>query len=111
LKQIVKLLEQKEALQAQVNKIDQQLAAYESGSAAGAGRAAARPAPKAGQRRRLKDEIIDLLKEAGKNGATIRELGERLNLKGNRLYAWFYSTGNKLQQIKKIGPAQYRWTG
>jgi len=111
LKQLVKLLEQKEALQARINKSDQRLAAYESGPAAPAGRAATGPARKVGQRRKLKKEIINLLKKAGENGTTIRELSERLGLKGNRLYAWFYGTGNRIAQIEKIGPAKYRWVG
>ena len=122
LKQIVKLLEQKETLQSRVAKIDDELAAYEGGGTAKAvkgkigrkprGRAQAKPAgTKRVKRGALKAAIIALLKGAGQGGITVKELSGKLGLGYSRVFAWFYKTGMNVKEIKKAGPGKYAWTG
>ena len=122
LKQIVRLLEQKEALQSQVAKIDAQLAAYEGGETAEVvkakpGRkprlgAVARPTRgKRAKRGALKASIVELLKAAGKSGITVKELAGKLGLSYSRTFAWFYKTGTNIKEIKKAGPGKFAWMG
>ena len=120
LKQIAKLLEQKEALQGQVAKIDAALAAYQGGEAvkAAKGKPARKPSPQAQvkptkakrvKRGTLKAAIVESLKGAGKAGITVKELSSRLGLGYSRVFAWFYKTGANIKEIKKAGPGQYAW--
>ncbi len=122
LKQIVKLLEQRETLQSRVAKIDAQLAAYEGAETARAvkGKIARMPrrparAKPAGAKRvkrgALKAAIIELLRAAGKSGLTVKELAGKLGLGYNRVLAWFYKTGANIKEIKRVGPGKYAWIG
>lgn len=118
LKHIAKLLDQKEALAAQLQQVEQQLEAYESGKPA-----KARPAGKRGGARRarrarggkrskrgaLKQQVIEVLQAAGKEGATVKEIAAKVGVKTGNVYTWFYSTGKTVKEIKKIGDARYRW--
>jgi len=106
LKQIVKLVEAKEALLTRVAKVDRDLAGYESGPVT------TRVTPKAKEpknRPKLKARIIRILQAAGKDGITVKNLAGRLRIKARRLYNWFYTTGKRIKQIKHIGKAKYRW--
>lgn len=108
LKHIGKLLVQKEVLLARIGKIDHRLAAYEGGTSVAPAPTAAAPARR-GKRRSLKRAIIGLLQNAGQGGLAVKEIAARVKLDPNRIYTWFYGTGKKVKQIKKIGGAQYRW--
>jgi len=118
LKQIVKLLEQRETLQSQVAQIDAELAAYEGGVPATSvkgkpgrkpgSRAQAKPRKaKRAKRGALKAAIIELLQGAGKTGITVTDLATKLGLGYSRVFAWFYKTGANIKEIKKAGPRKY----
>ena len=120
LKQIVKLLEQKETLQSRVAKIDAELAAYEGDQTAKAVKAKtgrkprrqgqAKPAgAKPVKRGALKTAIVELLRGAGKSGLTVKELAGKLGLGYKGVFAWFYKTGANIKEIKKAGPGKYAW--
>ena len=120
LKQIVKLLEEKETLQSQLAKIDAELAAYEGGGAAKAakGKPGRKPGPQAqakpakakrAKRGALKAGIVELLRGAGKGGISVKELAGNLGLGYSRVFAWFYKTGANIKEIKKAGPGKYAW--
>lgn len=122
LKDIQKLLEQRESIQAQIEKINAQLAAYEGGvaPAPAATRAVrAEPAParrKVGKGRRakrgaLKARILELVQAAGKAGITVKDLAGELGLNYNRVYTWFYKTGKNVPGLEKVGEAEYAWVG
>ena len=115
LRSALRLLEQRNDLLQQVAEVDRQLAALEGGKPAPAPQPVAATKPvaraKAGGRRKLKDEVISLLQSAGASGMTVGELAGRLGVGVNRIFTWFYATGKKVKQIKKIGNAQYRWVG
>ncbi len=114
LKRIGKLLAERETLTGRLAQLDQQLAAFEGGQPRPAAPPSARPAPKAaparaGKRRKLKEMIIEILQKAGAKGATVKDIAESIGVHPNRIYTWFYNTGNRLKPLKKIGPAVYRW--
>jgi conjugal transfer/entry exclusion protein len=122
LKQIVKLLEQKETLQSRVAKIDAELAAYEGSETAKTVKGKPRRKPRAQaqakpaktkrvKRGALKAAIVELLKGAGKSGITVKDLSGKLGLGYSRVFAWFYKTGTNIKEIKKAGPGKYTWTG
>jgi transposase-like protein len=123
LKDIQKLLEQRESIQAEIEKINAQLVAYEVGAVASApvatrpARAAAAPVRlKAGKGRRakrgaLKARILELVQAAGKGGITVKDLAGKLGLNYNRVYTWFYKTGKSVPALKKVGEAEYAWVG
>ena len=108
--EITRLVKRRSQLMAEVAKLDRQLAGYEGGG--GATRPAA-PTAKAGRkrgyRRKAKQEIIELLKSAGSEGITVREIADKFGVNVNRIFNWFYATGKKLKNIKKVGEARYRW--
>ena len=99
LKQIAKLLDQREKLQAQVDKINSKIEAFGSG---GTGR---KPAKKRGA---LKETIISTLKAAGKEGLKVREIADIIGAKPVNIHAWFNSTGKKVEGIKKLKTGKYQ---
>ncbi len=126
-KQIARLLEQKESLQAQVAKIDAELARIDSrvpaapakgrlgsklGRPAKAKPAEARPAKmKRAARGSVKTAIVEVLKGAGDSGITVKDIAAKLGASYNHVFAWFYKTGSKIKEIRKAGPGNYRWVG
>jgi len=130
LNRLAALLEQKEALQAQIAQLNSQLTAFETGEPAPApavakgrpGRkpgprpaaapAKARPAPaRRAKRGAVKAAVLDLIKGAGKPGITVKDLAARLGAKYNRIFTWFYTTGRNVAEIRKVGPGKYAWVG
>jgi hypothetical protein len=124
LREALSLLEQRAALLKQLAQVDSQLASLAGAQAAATPVAApkpatvakpvAKPTPKtktASGRRRMKEEVLELLKAAGPDGITVGELASRLGVGVNRIFTWFYSTGKNIEQIKKVANARYRWVG
>lgn len=126
-KQAVTLLEKKEALQKQIEDIDARVSGLFGGKASGGEsekpkRRGGRPpgstnkktaAPRAkresgAKRGDLKIKVLAALKEAGDTGLSIKEMSDKLKTKGSNLYAWFGSTGKKVSEIQKVGPAKYK---
>ena len=56
-----------------------------------------------------KEGMIELLKKAGKNGITVKDVASKLGVKSQRIYVWFGVTGKRVKQIKKIAPGKYAW--
>ncbi|MDD5349183.1 MAG: hypothetical protein PHQ12_03125 [Chthoniobacteraceae bacterium] len=56
----------------------------------------------------LKDQILNALKDAGDNGISIKDLSEQLKANYKNIYIWFVTTGKRIAEIKKVGPAQYK---
>ncbi|MBK9139738.1 MAG: hypothetical protein IPM17_13395 [Verrucomicrobia bacterium] len=114
LKQMTALVEKKEALQAEVARIDAELARLSSGQAPRAVAAAApvrRGRRQRAQRGSVKAAIIELLQKAGKSGISVKEISERLGAKYAHVFAWFYSTGSKIKEIQRVGPGRFGWVG
>jgi hypothetical protein len=71
--------------------------------------------PKAGRRRgapgKLKDAIIRLLKASGNKGLLVSDIASELKKKPQNIFSWFYTTGEKIKGIEKIGKAHYAYKG
>jgi len=134
LREMIKLTELKASLQKQLIALDEELAALFSGKAvkktkAVAGKRRGRPpgnapkvkaekapkvkAPKAakgsGRRGALKGQILDLLSAAGPEGASVKDISEKLGVKNQNVHVWFSTTGKKLPEISKVGEARYAY--
>ena len=110
LKQLAKLVEAREALLARVAKIDRQLAAVEGGQPQPARKSAPkRRAKKRAKHGQVKNAILNLLKQSGKKGITVKEVAGKLGVGVNRIHTWFYNARKSLKQIKKVGPGKYSW--
>lgn len=121
---IAQLIEKKEGLLRQVDEINAELSQYQGTDSAPkpapgrkrrVGRASkktkmARQARKGAARQKrgvMKDRILSELQNAGENGATVKELAGKLGTKPANVSVWFYTTGAKLPNIKKVAPATY----
>jgi hypothetical protein len=103
-----RLLAKKEALLAQIEKLDREVAAYSGGPQRMAKAAGPRKRSAAG-RGKLKAQIISVLQVAGKTGMTVKDLAAKSGTKPANVYSWFYATGKKVKNIKKVGEARYAW--
>jgi hypothetical protein len=128
LARIQKLIERKEALGEQIAAIDAELDSIDAGaplpSPAGSRAARGAAAPKAARaakgrkakggktgRGELKARISDELMSAGSQGVKVKDLAARLGTSYGNVTAFFQTTGKKMQEIKKVGPAQFAWAG
>lgn len=119
LRKMVKLSERKEALLAQIQELDRQMARLQTPLreqfieppirarrvVGGARRPSGRRRAKRGA---LKASILAALRSAGKSGLTIGELSGKVGARRANLYVWFNGTGRRTRGIKKIGAARYR---
>jgi hypothetical protein len=118
LKQIVKLLAERKMLVGRLEEVDRRLAGYDGaasqpaarlGRQAGATVARKVRAPRRGQRRKLKETILEFVHKAGAKGVTVQAIAGRVGVHPNRIHTWFYNTGKRLKTLKKVAPATYRW--
>ena len=108
-KRITQLLERKESHQAEISDIDRELEGFSPGQpAARSPREAAKPGRvarrgKGGRMKRgqLKETIISLLKAAGREGLSVKELATKMKVNPANIHVWFGSTGKKVSEIKK----------
>lgn len=132
LKEITRLIQKKESLLGEISKIDKQLDSMQPGAKPKARAAAKAPTrrkrkakPKAKakakkakaaskkpvQRGQTKERILSLLRQAGAKGITVKEVAQKLGSTQNSVGVWFYTTGKKIKEIKKIAPATYAYKG
>ncbi|CAF0696080.1 hypothetical protein [Candidatus Methylacidithermus pantelleriae] len=110
LQELAKLVEEKEELLKKIQNIDRRIEALGSGP-----RVTARRGRPRGTRVRmnrpgqLRDKVLSELEQAGPSGLTVRELAEKLGMKLNNLYSWFYSTGRKIAHLKKIEDGKWAY--
>lgn len=119
LRKLVRLSERKEELMAHVQDIDREMLRiqrqFESSGrvTSSASVTVTRPALKVRRKQvgrgELKGKIVSALRVAGKPGLTVGDLSKKLKVKRANLYVWFNGTGRNVSEIKKIGPATYRF--
>lgn len=137
LRNLISLVEKRDALLSELTKIDADIsAAYSGGSttstASGKRRGrkpgrkakavapvqpaevavkakAAKPDKKARKARKggIKESIVAALKEAGANGISVKDLSAKLGLKPQNVHVWFATTGKKAGAVK-ASPGIYR---
>jgi uncharacterized protein YjcR len=121
LARLIRLIKQKEGLQAKVESIDAEIASLEGGTSAPKrrGRKPGRPpgsVAKVGRKpgrksKRLKEPLLKALAAAGSSGVKVKDLASQLKVKPGNIFSWFYTTGKKIKGIKKVGEAKYAYAG
>ena len=107
LQRLVVLIKERESLQAKLERINQSLNELDGGEVENR-LAVAKPTKGRRKRRgKLKNGILKLLGEAGKQGITVKELAEKLKAKPASVSVWFYTTGKKIKGITKISAGRY----
>jgi hypothetical protein len=101
LRQMVRLSERKEALMAEIQKIDRAMLRLQEPES--------RAPAQVGQRGQLRAKVINALSAAGRNGLTIEALSKKTGAKPANLYVWFNANGKSTPGIKKIGRGKYRF--
>lgn len=137
LRSVIKLLDQREALTEEINKIEKTISSFIDGDTSASTRvgkgakrgrkatvakapvalkASKAPATKSaakaggvrkGKRGALKSKILKALETAGAEGVTVKELSDKLGVKSQNLHVWFSSTGKSIPEITKIGEGRY----
>jgi len=115
LRQITKLTEQKESLQAKIDAIDAKINATIGSPSTNDTKTSAKRktrGPKKGsnvgaRRGKVKEAVLKELKAAGKKGITVKEIATKLDTKPANIHAWFHSTGKKIAAIKKHAGGKY----
>ena len=109
-KRILPLLERKEVLLAEIAEIDAALSGNDSDTRkpAKVSKPSRKPA-KRGKRGKLKDSILAILQESGKGGITVKEIAAKVKREPANIYTWFFNTGKKIKQVKKVGEAKWAW--
>ena len=128
LEQLLSLTKRKAALQAELEAIQRQIAAAFTGekerpvvveieeTTPKAPRKTRKPrakkpgkapesSPASGES--TKDRVIAVLQSAGKDGMSVADVAEKLGVKKNTLNVWFYTTGKKVKEIKKVGRGRF----
>jgi uncharacterized protein YjcR len=121
LARLIRLIKQKESLQAKVESIDAEITALEGGTSVPKrrGRKPGRPpgsVAKVGRKpgrksKRLKEPLLKALAAAGASGIKVKDLATQLKVKPGNIFSWFYTTGKKIKGIKKVGEAKYAYAG
>jgi predicted transcriptional regulator with HTH domain len=60
------------------------------------------------RRGELRGRILDFLREAGTNGARVREIADALGVKPVNVHSWFHTATQRFPQLKRFGPGRYR---
>jgi hypothetical protein len=132
LRSVIKLLDQRDALTEEINRIEKTINDFIEGGSSRAPKTGAKrgrkplsvkaavakasvaakvPAAKSiarkGKRGALKSKILKSLEAAGSEGVTVKELSDKLGVKSQNLHVWFSSTGKSIPEITKIGEGRY----
>ena len=111
LKNLVKLSEQKDAIQAKLDSINAKIDSAVAGKS-GSAKAVlikAKVGKKASGRSNLKGLITEFLKSAEGATVPVKELASKLGIKNQSVHVWFNTTGKKIEEIKKVGAGAYAW--
>ena len=121
---IMKLIERKEELQAQIAAIDRELrgggggaaapapvarkprAAKRATAAAPAADGSAAPSPRRGA---VRDAIVGLLQSAGPDGIPVKEIADKLGKPPGHIHTWFSITGKGIANVRKLGGGRGAW--
>ena len=106
LRLVMKLLQQRQALIVRLEKVDQLILRMGSGGTPLNQSIGVRRRSRRGGR---KSAILKFLKVAGKKGLTIHQIAEKVGSNYSSVSVWFSTTGKKVDGIKKIAPATYRY--
>ncbi len=66
---------------------------------------------KTSSRGQLKAQIIQMLKTAGKSGASVKDLAGQTGRSYGNISVWFHTTAKGVKEIKKVAPGRFAWRG
>jgi hypothetical protein len=124
IKTIARLIERKESLTEQINEINRDLAGVggpspvDNGGPRRAKRQPARGARRAKKQVRKaairpggrKEQIIEALKAAGKEGLHVKDIASQIGISKGSVNVWFYTAAKKISNIEQTGPGKFRWS-
>lgn len=111
LQKLLRLIKDKEVLQAKLAKVEAALHSLESGLPTKEPKIKKAGSRRGTRRLKLKDKILKALQGTGKAGKSVKELSEDLKANPGSVSVWFYTTGKKVKGLKKVGPARYSYSG
>lgn len=123
LRSLIPLAEKREALRAEIAKIETEISRIAAGGdvegkmARGRRKTPATATPKSDKtgkprkRGAVKELILAGLKSAGEAGIAVKDLAEKLGLKPQNVHVWFHTTGKKNPNVEKAGKGTYRFKG
>ena len=122
LKEMMALEEKRAVLKSHIATVDQRLSAIQKELyGAAARRAAAKEERQANQKLKAKigrkgrgelmQNILELLQAAGRSGATVKDLANRIGVKTANIHSWFSTNLKKIPALKKVGEARYAVLG
>ncbi len=121
LTRLMKLIERKEALQAQIDAIDRELRSPGAAPAAASAEVSTRvrrprkaiparadgaPSPRRGA---VRDAILGLMQAAGPGGITVKEIAGKLGKPTGHIHTWFSITGRGIVNVRKVGGGRWAW--
>lgn len=107
LRNLIKLVEKRDSLQAELRKVEQEIQA-KIGSTTAPSKTSGKPkSRKRGRRGAVKEQIVAALRAAGSKGVFIKDLSSKLGIKNQNVHVWFATTGKTIKGLKKIGPGHY----
>lgn len=129
LRQLIKKLEQRDALAARIQKIEAEIASVFGGTRSAAPtEKVRRPGTRKGRKRSvkttvavgpkkavkgrrgtLKGKIIAALRKAGPEGVRVRDLAKQIKVSPQNVHVWFSSTGKSLDGIERVSKGLYRY--
>jgi len=118
LEHILKLSKEKDILQEKLERIDQQIEAVYGGKATDASTPPSavktrKPRAKraASSRGGLKEQILALLGSVGPDGLSVKDIAAKIGGKRGSVNVWFYTTGKKVDGLKKVGRGIFAFNG
>ena len=110
LRPLQRLLKKKQVLQSKIDNLNRLIERITDGRGTRVGQGFGGPGVgKISRHGELKTGVVEALQHAGKSGLHIKEIASSLQVKEPNIRVWFYSTGKKIKNIKKVGRARYAW--
>ncbi len=111
LRQLIKLTEKRESLQAALAKVEQDIYLKINGTPTPTVRTPKKASKvksgKRGRRGAVKEQIVAALHAAGSKGVFIKDLSSKLGIKNQNVHVWFATTGKTIKGLKKTGPGHF----
>jgi len=107
---LLRLLREKEALQAKLAKIAAEIDHLDAPPVITSPRLTRRPRKRrrrAGKTR--KDSVLEVLAKAGPTGLSVQEIANQAKIKLGSVSVWLYTTGKKVPGLKKVSPGRYTY--
>jgi len=101
LRYILSLLEKKEAIEAELVRFESEFSGLQGWKPAG------KPQEKLFKRGALRNEVLKVLKKAGKAGASVDDIAKAIGAKKSNLSVWFTRNSRKIKGIHKVRRCVY----